>query len=114
MAKPPAPPTTKERRRHPRHELYAWVELVTGGESVVLPVKNMSVSGLLLSADGNDLSKFPVGSDQAITIFDPGNPALKVPVRARIIRHAADGLALTWTAVDTILEVGRLLKALRK
>lgn len=79
-----------------------------------MPVRNISVSGVLLTADGSDLSQFPVGSDQDMVIFNPDDPALQVPVRARVVRRAHDGLALSWNAAEAIVEVGRLLKVLRK
>jgi hypothetical protein len=115
-AHPPHPPPKKEARRHPRYELYASVELHRGGESLILPARNLSLGGVSLGSDGNDLSKFTVGSELDVLVFDAideSNP----PVRAaaRVLRHDGDYLALMWAATDpdTTKKLATLLETLR-
>lgn len=104
----------EEQRQHPRHELYASVELKGGDELLLLTVRNISVSGCLLSNDGFDLEQFEIGCDYDMDIYDPDHPDSRVSVRARVIRRPPDGIALSWSAAQSILDVGRLLKKLRK
>src|SRR5260370_35467293 len=95
-----------ERRRYPRHDLYAHVEL-KGDKRLILSMRDISVAGVFLVAEGNDLSQFAVGSDQDLVILNPDDPALSVSVRARVVRRAPDGLALAWKAPETISDVSR-------
>jgi hypothetical protein len=104
----------EEKRQHPRHELYASVELKGGKELLLLTVRNISESGCLLSNDGFDLEEFEIGCDYDMDIYDPDHPDRRVSVKARVVRRPPDGIALSWSAARSIVEVGRLLATLRK
>jgi hypothetical protein len=120
MAKPnpPQPPTrdaSKEARRHPRFELFASVELHHGEETLVLPARNISLGGLYVAADGNDLGALEVGETVQIMLFDiadEGQPAVRAD--ATIIRKEAEGMALIWASTDPIVahKVASLLERL--
>jgi len=100
MTKPPQRPK-KESRVHPRFELFASVELRHGAEALVLPARNISLGGLYLDADGNDLSRIKAGDIVGIMLFDAideGKPALHAD--ARVLRHQGAGVALAWAWTD--------------
>jgi hypothetical protein len=116
MAKqsPPQPPT-REARRHPRFELFASVELRHDEETLVLPARNISLGGLYLSADGNDLATLEVGETVQIMLFDvadEGQPAVRAD--ATIIRKEEAGMALIWASTDPVVahKVASLLERL--
>ena len=46
--------------------------------------------------DGHDLSSLHVGSIRQLTIFPPGDFERDLVVQARVVRHEADGIAITW------------------
>jgi hypothetical protein len=104
-----------ERRWHPRYVLHACAELA-GDDSLTLRVRNISVTGVLLWADGRNLAQFPVGSDQDVVIFNPDDPSLQVSLRARVVRHDVPlrSIALIWKDAEAIADVGRLLNVLHK
>jgi hypothetical protein len=97
-------PPSKNRRKHPRFELFASVEVEQGGRTVVLPARNLSLGGLFVESDGHDLNRFPDGVILDVRIFDPRDPAT-APVRspARVMRHDRDSMALMWNATDPIV-----------
>lgn len=106
----------KEKRRHPRFELYASVELRGAGETLILPARNLSLGGVSLAADGHDLSSFADGRSFEVMIFDAvdeANPPVRAP--AKVIRHDADGMALMWTISDPEMseKLARLLETLK-
>jgi PilZ domain len=108
MAKPnpPQPPAraSKEARQHPRFELFASVELHRAQETLVLPARNISLGGLYLAADGNDLSSLAVGEVVQIMLFDvadEGQPTVRAD--ATIIRKDKEGLGLTWASTDPVI-----------
>jgi hypothetical protein len=112
----PPPPPKKDKRRHPRRELFAAVELRGGNVTLILPARNLSLGGVLLAADGNDLGRFAVGDVLPVQIIDITDGTRR-PVRAtaRIMRHDADAMALMWTGDNprTTVELAALLEALR-
>lgn len=100
----PLPPPKKETRRHPRYELFASVELHRGQETVVLPARDISLGGLFLKADGNDLGHVSVGDFVELVLFDmndDGEPTVRAD--AQVVRCDADGMALTWASTDPIV-----------
>ena len=105
-------PPSKNKRKHPRFELFASVELRQEGETVVLPARNLSLGGVSLDADGHDLRRFPDGMIIDVLIFDAqdeNNPPVRSP--ARVVRHDRDGtMALMWNATDP--RVAELLASL--
>jgi hypothetical protein len=106
MAKPTPPkPPPKNLRKHPRYELFATVELNLGEETLVLPARNISLGGLYLASDGNDLSHLSVGAIVQITLFDAldeGKPYVRGD--AQVVRHEGKtGLALTWASSDPVV-----------
>jgi hypothetical protein len=102
---PPKPPPKKETRKHPRFELFATVELKHGEETLVLPARNISLGGMYLAADGNDLSLLKVGEEVGVTLFDALNEAQPyVRGQAQVVRHEGKaGLALSWTSSDPVI-----------
>jgi hypothetical protein len=84
----------RERRRHPRFEVYATVRL----ESVpsLLSVRNISVSGALLNCDGHDVSTLEAGRSLLVSVFHPDRPDERIQITARVVRHVPGGIALTW------------------
>ena len=105
----PHPPT----RRYPRLELKAVVLLDRSGIALHLPVRNVSCGGVLIGAMGNDLSSFALGSTHHVTIIDAEelNPR-QAAVDARVVRHDAVGMALSWDDSDTAVQsVGAFLDA---
>jgi hypothetical protein len=112
-ARPPSP----NKRRHPRFELFASVELHKDGETVILPARNLSLGGVSLEADGNDLGRFAVGTVIDVLIFDAVDettPPVRAP--AKVLRHdriagkGVGSMALMWNATDP--KVSELLAAL--
>ena len=86
---PPAPP--KDARRFPRFELFASVELAHEDTTLVLPARNISLGGIFLSADGNDLTIFPVGEEVEVMLFDAldeGQTAVRAMATARSTARA--------------------------
>lgn len=103
MSTPPKPPQ-KEARQHPRFELFATVELHRGEETLVLPARNISLGGLYLAADGNDVSHLYVGDIVEVTLFDAideGKPFVRGA--AQLARRDEDGLALSWASSDPVV-----------
>ena len=102
---PPAPPAGPEdARRFPRFELFASVELAHEDTTLVLPARNISLGGMFLSADGNDLTVFPVGEEVEVMLFDAldeGQTAVRA--LATVVRRDAEGLGLTWASTDPVV-----------
>jgi hypothetical protein len=98
---PPAPPK-KNSRKHARFEIFATVEIHHGDETLVLPARNISLGGLYLSADGNDLGKLAVGALVEVTLFDAFDEGkLFVRGMAQVVRQEPkEGIALTWASTD--------------
>jgi hypothetical protein len=88
-------------RKHPRVELLASVELASGQGMTILRVRNISVGGVFVCSDGQDLSSFVVGSRHELVIFTPSDAQRELLVRGRVVRHEPDGMALEWRADDT-------------
>jgi hypothetical protein len=115
MAKPtpPAPPKPNA-RRYPRYELFASVELHAADTTLVLPARNISLGGIYLSADGNDLAAVPVGLEVEVMLFDAlddGESAVRA--MAKVVRNERAGLALTWSSTDPVV-AGRLANLLER
>jgi hypothetical protein len=88
-------------RKHPRVQLLASVELASGKGMVILKVRNISVGGVFVCSDGQDLSSFAIGSRHELTIFTPSDVHKELVVRGRVVRHEPDGMALEWRKDDT-------------
>ena len=105
---------TQDERKHPRFELMASVEVHQGRETLVLPAKNLSLGGIYVAHDGNDLSHFEDGSPVDILVFDVSDET-RPPIRgqAQVVRHDGEGMALRW--VDGMQKpVSELLRAIMK
>ena len=104
------PTPTVDLRRYPRFELLAQVELHRGDETLILPARNLSLGGILLGSDGNDLSHFEIGGSVDLQLFDARDET-QPPLRAlaRVVRRAVDSLALSFVESD---EVKRRLREL--
>src|SRR5689334_462396 len=91
VSETPPPPPRPNLRRHARYELLASVEVHQGDETLILPARNLSLGGIYLGSDGNDLRRFKVGTSVEVLLFnavDETHP----PVRAgaTIVRHDDD------------------------
>lgn len=85
-------------RRRARVHLQASVLLKgSGGKHIVLPVRDMSLSGLFLSAEGHDLSSLPVGTPLEFMLFASDDVKNEVDVKAKVVRQAPDGIAIDWS-----------------
>ncbi len=87
-------------------ELLASVEVHAGAETLILPARNISLGGIYLGSDGNDVGAFAVGAELELLLFDAADES-RAPVRgfAKIVRVHKDGLALQWSA-DAELQRG--------
>ena len=97
------PPRYPRPRRYPRLELAAFVELRRdeGAAVLQLPVRNISRGGALVGDGGADLSAFALGATLAVTIVDKsGDLDGAAAVEARVVRHDAGGMALSWDHSD--------------
>ena len=101
-----------EKRKDPRLELYASVRLERAGERLLLPVKNISLGGVLLATGGQDLTGFPVGSRHQIVVFHPDDPGKHATVKADVVRLDEVGMALSWPSELARATIALLLEAL--
>jgi len=102
LAMPPPPPMPKwlERRAHPRVQLFCAVRVLVD-EGLALAVRDFSLGGIALAADGLDLSRFTVGSCHELLVFDAADEHLPtVRAIARVVRHDPLGMAMTWAGND--------------
>lgn len=113
MAEDAAGPWAANRRQHERVELYATVTFNAADETFILSVSNLSLGGVFLLADGQDLSKVTVGGEHEIAITDGDDPQKEVVVRARVLRREAAGIALKWVGEDDMFKVAELVDLAR-
>jgi hypothetical protein len=99
---PADPPPYANRRKHPRFELHAMVQLAAGREALTLSVKNISLGGVYLLSNGYNLGFFAPGSQHKLTMFDPANVGEQVTASAKVVRHKKDGMALVWNEDDVL------------
>lgn len=96
--------------------MYASVELQAGGETIVLPARNISLGGVFLAADGHDLGNLAPATVLDVLVFDALDESNR-PVRlhAEVVRRERDGVALMWTSDDpnAAIELARLLDAMK-
>jgi hypothetical protein len=111
----PPPPPRNNARRHQRFELMASVEVHKGDETLILPARNLSLGGIYLANDGNDLTPFKVGTSVEILVFnaaDETHPPVKAG--ASVVRHDMGGIALKWHEdADASLKLASLLEAIK-
>jgi len=109
----PPPPPKPNARKHPRYELYASVELHVGDETLILPARNLSLGGIFLGADGNNLETLPIGHQVELLVFNAGDedsPAVRA--FAEVVRHDDDGVGLKWREDrETSKQIASLLHA---
>ncbi|HLU65389.1 MAG TPA: PilZ domain-containing protein [Kofleriaceae bacterium] len=107
MPPSPPPPPGSERRRSPRFEVLAQVELRRGdGEVVILPVANISAGGVLLRIEpGMLLRGLRVGDPVGVYVDLGGEVSFDVD--AEVVRvdllggpGREPGIALMWTSTD--------------
>jgi hypothetical protein len=117
MSPSPPPPPKKNARKHERYDIFASVEVLGGGEAVILPARNISLGGVYLTADGHDLSVFTVGTQLEVLVFDALDDRQE-PVRlaGQVVRHDAVGMALMWAYADpkVAVKLGALIETLHK
>lgn len=99
----------RDQRLHPRIELFATVELRGLDEVLILSLRNVSLGGAFLSADGNDLSGIRVGSEHELAVFEGEDTKGEIVVRARVVRKESNGLALSWIGEDTVFAIAGLI-----
>jgi hypothetical protein len=96
----PQTPGSQRTRRYPRLELHAQVRLPQGTEGLLLPVRNVSRGGVLVAAAGHDLSAFRISSPHPLELVDPDGTVPAATLEARVVRHDAIGMALSWDHSD--------------
>jgi len=99
---PEEPPAYANRRRHPRFELHAMVQLHAGREELTLSVRNISLGGIYLQSNGYNLGYFAPGSEHKVVMFDPANAEEQVAATAKVVRHKKDGMAMVWKEDDVL------------
>ena len=96
--------------------MFASVELHAGGDTLVLPARNISLGGIYLAADGHDLEHLAVGAKLEVLVFDALDETRR-PVRleGEVVRLDGEGVALMWSDsdADAALELSRLLDRLQ-
>lgn len=111
----PPPPPKRDQRRHTRYELLASVELHQGDDTLILPARNLSLGGIYLGSDGNDLSRIEICTVVELLLFNAVNED-DPPVRAAatVVRHDEEGVGLKWIeSAETFFALASLLKALK-
>lgn len=104
------PPSGSDKRRHPRVELFATVEMRASEEMLILSVVNISLGGVFLTADGEDLAPIKIGSQCDLVVFDGNDDDRRVTVAARVVRKDANGIGLTWIGEDALFEIAELME----
>lgn len=108
------PPDFPRPRRYPRLELRAFVEVgaaEVAGAPLQLPVRNISRGGVLVGAGDELAGRFALGTTLPLTIVDAsGDVEAAARVDARVVRHDAGGMALSWDHSDgAVAAVGTFL-----
>jgi PilZ domain-containing protein len=108
------PPDFPRPRRYPRLELRAFVEVQAAeaaGSALHLPVRNISRGGVLVGAGAELAAQYALGATLPLTIVDAaGDIDAAARVDARVVRHDAGGMALSWDDSDTaVATVGAFL-----
>jgi hypothetical protein len=108
---PPPPPKPGQKRKHERYDLMASVEVVSGSETLVLAARNVSLGGIFLASDGNDLTGLGIGNEVELLVFnasDGESPAVRAS--ALVVRRDQGGVGLRWKDDDeTTRQVETLL-----
>ena len=94
----------------------ASVELHDGAETTVLPAKNLSLGGIYVASDGNDLvDAFGIGHVVEVLVFnaaDENHPAVRG--KAKVVRFDAEGMALKWEPdIGVQKHLAKLLDAIK-
>jgi hypothetical protein len=91
----------------------ASVELHHGGETLILPARNLSLGGIFLANDGNDLASLRIGTQVELLVFDAaneGSPAVRA--FAEVVRLDSQGLGLRWREDrETSKQIASLLQS---
>ncbi len=92
------------------------MEIIGKEETLILEAINISLGGVFLSSDGQDLSEYQPGAPVDVLIFDPHSMARHaVRTPAKVVRHEPNGIALQWEVDEAVSHhLGRLLKALNQ
>jgi hypothetical protein len=99
-----------EKRRHRRHEIFATVKMERDDEVHILSVRDISVGGVFLSRETVDLSHLAVGQTIELALFNTGADE-ELRIGARVRRHDARGMALTWVHDEPVhRHVARLIE----
>lgn len=122
--RPPGPPPRIERRGAERYELLAQVELRRQNEIYVLPVANISASGVLVRVDDESLAEVQVQVQEQVSVYvellDLPEP-IAVSLDAIVVRVAMEGsrptgIAMMWKPLprDARAQLVKLLEYARK
>jgi hypothetical protein len=104
-------PWGDDKRRHPRVELYATLTLKGLEEVYVLKVRNLSMGGAFVLADGLDLSAVKVGAEHEVVLTDGENPVAAVVLKALVVRNVEEGLGIKWLGEEDMFKVAGILDA---
>ncbi len=119
------PPGAAERRRHPRYELFAQLQLRSGGEVALLTIDNISAGGLRIALGTGEYPGVRVGDDVSV-FLDLGDDEVGKPLtldaQAEIVRVDLGGperpaaIALMWTSQEATFtsQLSHILRAVKK
>ena len=96
--------TPQRTRRYPRLELHAQVLISHSGTFLSLPVRNISRGGVLVAAADGELGAFQIGTTHPLEIVDPDGAVPPRRIYARVVRHDASGMALSWDHNDVAVD----------
>jgi hypothetical protein len=97
---------SQERRRHPRYELLAQVQVAHDQEVYILSTQNLSRGGVFLIANPRECPDLSVGVEVDLVIFvaeESENEVQEVRLRATIVRvnrTPAEGFGLQFDEID--------------
>lgn len=83
-------PGTTERA--PRYELYTSIQVDGGGEVLILTVKNLSLTGVLVAADGHDSDRL----SSAAATASPSSPPRTSGTRWRFWGESSEWRRVKW------------------
>jgi hypothetical protein len=90
------------RRVAPRFEIQASVLIGHDGESAILPLRNVSLTGALISLQGGAAPLPHAGSLLFLTLFSIKDPTRQIDLNARIVRKDTHGIAVDWSEDQTV------------
>jgi hypothetical protein len=114
---PKPPPLPHERRKHPRVDLIAQVQVKRSGDVLIMQARNVSASGVFLEGSPLDNPTLSVGTELDLALLpadDPESQPILMRARiARLERTGTPGFGLSIIRIDTNSQ-GRLAALIRR